>query len=117
MADFDLPIYLTTSYHNFIEVALKRAGKEPRTEICRWHKGLESIPSVFDDEDYEPTKDEPLVYHLHGSDLHPESLVLSEDNYLEFLVAISVHKGKDQDLIDGSRSALTCVRLWGMAQE
>ena len=96
LAEFPLPIYLTTSYHNFIEVALQRAGKEPRTEICRWHKGLEGITSVFDD-DYQPSKDEPLVYHLHGFDAYPGSLVLTEDDYMEFLVAISQNMGRESD--------------------
>lgn len=98
LADFPLPIYLTTSYHNFLEMALRRAGKSPHTEICRWHQGLESIASVFAG-DYEPSKEEPLVYHLHGFDEYPESLVLTEDNYLEFLVAISEYRGKGDDRI------------------
>lgn len=98
LAEFPLPIYLTTSYHNFMEVALRQAGKTPRTEICRWHKGLESVPSVFDD-DYQPTAKEPLVYHLHGFDKHPASLVLTEDDYMEFLVAISQNVGRGADPI------------------
>ncbi len=98
LASFPLPIYLTTSYHNFIEVALKHAGKEPRAEICCWHKGLEAIPSGLDD-DYEPTVQEPLVYHLHGLDRYPDSLVVTEDDYLEFLVAISQNVGRGTDRI------------------
>lgn len=98
LAECPLPIYLTTSYHDFLEVALRRAGKEPRTEICRWHEGLEGIPSVFD-EDYQPTRDEPLVYHLFGSDAYPGSLVLTEDDHMEFLVAISQNIGRATDPI------------------
>ena len=97
LASFPLPIYLTTSYHNFIEVALRRVGKEPRTDVCRWHRGLESIPAL--DEDYEPTPQEPLVYHLHGFDAYPDSLVVTEDDYLEFLVAISQNVGRGTDRI------------------
>ncbi len=100
LANFSLPIYLTTSYHGYIEDALRKAGKTPRTEICRWHKGLESIPSVLTD-DYEPSVHEPLVYHLHGFDEHPESLVLTEDNYLEYLVAISEFRSREGDRIAG----------------
>lgn len=98
LAECPLPIYLTTSYHSFIEMALRRAGKNPRSEICRWHKGLESIPSVLDG-DYQPTKEEPLVYHLHGLDTYPGSLVLTEDDYMEFLVAISQNVGRGTDPI------------------
>jgi hypothetical protein len=101
LASFPLPIYLTTSYHGFLEMALKRVGKKPRTEICHWHDSLSSIPSVFDD-NHEPTQNEPIVYHLLGYDEYPNSLVLTVDNYyLEFLVAISEYRGKDEDRIAG----------------
>ena len=36
-----------------------------------------------------PTPANPLVYHLHGHLEMPQSLVLTEDDYLEFLVRIS----------------------------
>jgi hypothetical protein len=98
LASLPLPIYLTTSYHDFIEVALRRAGKAPRTEICHWHQGLESIPSVLN-ESYQPSKEEPLVYHLHGFDAYPASLVLTEDDYMEFLVAISQDVGRETNPI------------------
>ena len=90
LAGFPLPIYLTTSYHNLVEVALRKAGKNPRTEICYWNNHLKSIPSVFDiDRNYQPSKEEPLVYHLFGVDAYPDSLVLTEDDHLDFLVTIS----------------------------
>ena len=98
LADLPLPIYMTTSYHDFIEVTLRRAGKRPRTEVCRWHKGLEGIPSVFAS-DYQPSVAEPLVYHLFGFDAYPESLVLTDDDHMQFLVAISQNIGRDTDPI------------------
>lgn len=99
LAEFPLPIYLTTSYHNFMEVALQRVGKNPRLEVCRWHKGLESIASPFADNNYQPTPEDPLVYHLHGFDEYPESLVLTEDDHMEFLIAVSQNIGRDTDPI------------------
>ncbi len=96
LADLPLPIYLTTSYHNFIEIALEKAGKQPHTEICYWSERLNSIPSVFGaDKSYRPGEKEPLVYHLHGLDAYPNSLVLTEDDHLDFLVTIS----RDMDAI------------------
>jgi hypothetical protein len=89
LANFPLPIYLTTSYHKFLEAALKSVGKEPRTEICDWKNRLRGIPSVSPDPLYLPTKEEPLVYHLHGLDTNPATLVLTEDDHVDFLVAIS----------------------------
>jgi hypothetical protein len=109
LAELPLPVYLTTGYYLFLEEALKAANKEPRTEICYWHEVLQdSVPSVFaDDPNYKPTANEPLVYHLHGLDAYPASLVLSEDDYLDFLVRISqdpkaIHPRIGQAMTDSS---------------
>lgn len=99
LANLDVPIYLTTGYHESLEAALRRAGKQPRTDFCRWHKAIEAgepYPSVFDGV-YEPSKWEPLVYHLHGLDRYRDSLVLTEDDYLTFLVACAQNLGKNTD--------------------
>lgn len=92
LADLPLPIYLTTGYHQFLEAALLKAGKKPQSEFARWHPGLEEVPAVLGpDKDYEPTPAQPLVYHLHGLDDYPASLVLTEDDHLDFLTYISRH--------------------------
>ncbi|XCN75362.1 MAG: SIR2 family protein [Candidatus Electrothrix aestuarii] len=100
LASFDIPIYITTSYHCFLEQALWAAGKKPRTGLCSWWSFdpnlVLPVPDLFAD-DYEPSVLEPLVYHLHGLDSCPESLVLSEDDYLAFLVNIS------QDQVNSSQ--------------
>ena len=179
LAELPIPIYITTSCYNFIELALEEAGKSPRTEICYWNDDLKvadttkesqtlpvrlrdiiekrfnldelksicldlnvnfenlpgdtlsakarefilylgrrqrlleltkrgkelrsdiidwpdpteaanRVPSIYAQEpDFQPTADTPLVYHLHGLDLYPSSLVLTEDNYLDFLVKMA----------------------------
>lgn len=96
LASLDLPIYLTTGYHEFMEAALRHAGKAPRTDFARWHKAIEEHPSAFAG-NYEPSRQEPLVYHLYGVDAVPDSLVLTEDDYLTFLVAASQNFGKTTD--------------------
>ncbi len=98
LANLDLPIYITTAYHELMELALKEAKKKYRTEYCRWHKDIEG-DTVFDT-DYEPTAKEPLVYHLHGVDRVPDSLVLTQDDYLTFLVACSQNVGKPTDPVN-----------------
>ena len=99
LANLPISIYITTSYHAFIEAALRKVGKRPRSDFCRWHSRLVGIPSVFEDDDYGPKPDEPLVYHLHGMDSHPRSLVLTEDDYLRFLVSVSQGSFADSDRI------------------
>lgn len=91
LAELPLPIYVTTSYYDFLETSLKAAGKEPVTEICYWYDDLkDDVPSIYESEpDYLPSVTRPLVYHLNGLDAYPSSLVITEDDYLDFLVKIS----------------------------
>jgi hypothetical protein len=98
LADLDLPIYLTTNYDSFMFQGLQSRGRDPRRELCRWNRHPElNGPSVFDS-DYSPTSECPLVYHLHGHlDVGP-SMVLTEDDYLDFLVRLSI----DQKLLPSS---------------
>jgi len=94
LANLPFKIYLTTSPYTFLEKALVKANKQPRTEVCRWRRELDSIDSVIDD-GYRPSAREPLVYHLHGLDRYADSLVLTEDDYLEFLVNVAQGQGND----------------------
>jgi len=91
LATLPLPLYITTNYDDSMYRALRAAGKEPRREVCRWNRSpaLAEEPSPLADPHYAPTPANPLVYHLHGRLDLPESLVLTEDDYLDFLVAIA----------------------------
>ncbi len=91
LAELPLPIYLTTCHHQFLEHALEQTGsKQPVSEIFFWHDGLRRISSIFAREpNYVPSVQRPLVYHLFGRDDHEESLVLTEDDYLDYLVKLS----------------------------
>jgi hypothetical protein len=98
LAELDLPIYISTTPGNLLEAALRAAGKEPVCEICRWNKDLEGLASVFEIEPgYRPTPQRPLVYHLFGRLQEPDSLVLTEDDYFDFLIGVTENK----DLIPG----------------
>ena len=94
LANLPIKVYLTTCPYTFIEEALRRAGREPLTEVCRWRRELDSIDPAID-ASYKPSAAHPLVYHLHGLDRYPDSLVLSEDDHLEFLVNICQGAGNN----------------------
>ncbi len=91
LAELPLPVYLTTNFASFMEDALKAAGKQPRVEVCCWREDVEAdAPSVFkEDAEYKPSVEEPLVYHIHGLDAYPCSLVLTEDDYLDYLFNVA----------------------------
>jgi hypothetical protein len=74
--------------------ALQNHGKDSKLEICRWNDNpnVKAFPSVLKDASVIPTPANPVVFHLHGHCSIPESLVLTEDDYFAFLVAISTKK-------------------------
>ena len=91
LAKLPINIYITTSYFNFIERALENEEKKPHTLVCFWNKG-ESRAMPIHRKDLDPDKDitekTPLVYHLFGLEDYPNSMVLSEDDYMNFLVSV-----------------------------
>jgi hypothetical protein len=89
LANLPLPIYITTSYFNFLERALILAGKEKvRTQVCSWGGG-KARGSHFPDPNFEPTPEEPVVYHLFGLENYPTTLVLSEDDYMNWQISVA----------------------------
>ncbi len=94
LADLELPIYLTTNFDDFMFQALKSRNKDPKVELCRWNDELARSQMSHLDQGYNPTPANPLVYHLLGQHDYPESLVLTEDDYLNFLVNITTETYK-----------------------
>lgn len=89
LAKLRLPIYITTSYYDFLERALIADGrKRVRSEVCTWSGQISKIDREFLPDPTEPTPDEPLVFHLFGMERFPHTMVLSVDDYLNFLVNI-----------------------------
>jgi hypothetical protein len=90
LAKCDLSVYVTTNYDDFLTLALYHHGKQPRVGISPWYSGAEyTLEQPFDRRGkYQPSTQEPLVFHLHGHWKHPESLVLAEDDYIEYLIRL-----------------------------
>jgi hypothetical protein len=92
LADLPLALYITTNYDDFMSRALEHRGRPARREICKWNASYpvqdDSAP-LADDPAYEPESAHPIVFHLHGRFGVAESLVLTEDDYLDFLVMLS----------------------------
>jgi hypothetical protein len=109
LAQLPLPVYITANYHNLMALALKQAGKDPQVVLCPWSEYLEQAKTIFDRErDYFPTPERPLVYHLFGRLNEPDSIVLTEDDYFDFLIGVTTNK----DLIPSVvRRALTDTAL------
>ena len=87
LADLPIPIYMTTNYDDFLMRALESRGRTPHRELCAWNDSIRNYHSVFDDTSgFEPKAESPVVFHLHGHGQELASLVLTESDYLSFLV-------------------------------
>ncbi|MFS1299405.1 SIR2 family protein [Streptosporangium longisporum] len=114
LAEFPLSVYLTTNYDNFIARSLRGVGKNPNTAVCPWNEDLEYAEELFESEDgWNPRAGAPLIYHLHGSLRDPASVVLTEDDYLEFLTSLAAGgvEGDKRILPPSIRAALTTRSL------
>jgi TIR domain-containing protein/SIR2-like protein len=81
MAALPFTLCINTTPDNFLYNALFEAGKEPRRDHYNFRRARKVIA-------VEPIIDKPLVYDLYGSRTEPESLVLTENDRLEFLVNV-----------------------------
>jgi hypothetical protein len=71
-----------------------RIDDDPARRLAEAGAGWPS--SVFErDRSYRPSTAEPLVYHLFGHHARPRSLVLTEDDYFDFLIGAT----RDKDLV------------------
>lgn len=107
LANLPFRVLLTTSPYTFLEAALTKAGKTPRSTVIRWRQDLRNLidPRIADVPAGREPGDFPLVCHLFGLESTSSSLVLTEDDYLEFLVDVNLLRG-----VAGSDSVPSQVR-------
>ena len=90
LARIPLPVYVTTSFYGFMERALAEEGRQPVTHVCFWDGQVPNdAVRFYPDPNFKPDPTTPVVYHLFGYEEVPSSLLLSEDDYMEFLKSIA----------------------------
>jgi hypothetical protein len=103
LADLNLPIYVTTNYDHLMEDALTDKGKKPIMEYSIWKdlgvnrntvgqiESSHTSSGYFDSDTPQrrPTSAEPLVFHLLGDIDTPQSMVLTEKDYIDFAIYLS----------------------------
>jgi len=99
LARYPISVYLTTNYDDYMTRALHREGKQPRAAVCPWYRGSNASAEMDLPVDYHPDSEEPLVYHFHGNFSDPASLVLAEQDYVEFLINLVMDRGMNDQRV------------------
>jgi hypothetical protein len=98
LAQAPFEVFVTTALDRLLTQALQAVGKEPREELFPWNEDGEWPPLVKETEpNYVPTPDKPLVYHLFGRLDVDHSLVITEDDYFDYLIGASKHRALFSD--------------------
>jgi hypothetical protein len=90
LARMNLPLFLTTSYYDFLERALEAEGYHPRTQVCFWSGEPVSVEAEHRTQHaMELDRENPVVFHLFGLERYPSTIVLSEGDYLDYLMRLT----------------------------
>ncbi len=114
LARLPADIYITTMPDDLLYESLKEAGKEPQRALFQWKDQLNQIDEESEfskphqERNYTPTETKPLVYHIFGHIGQDESLVLTEDDYFQYLLAV----GKDSAKGDAAKIPPEISRGW-----
>ncbi len=88
LADLNLPLYLTTNLDNFMTLALNACGR-PARQMTIDLTNTYGAQRPYPDLDPPPSPENPVVLNIFGTDQDLRSLVLTEDDYLDYLARIS----------------------------
>lgn len=91
LAELAAPVYVTASAETLLYKALEGPDRKPVALVCDWRPTAENHPQepAYDGV---PAPERPVVYHVFGVFGKPDSLVLTEDDFFDYLIAASTYK-------------------------
>lgn len=102
LAKLPVTTYITTNYDSFMFEALRWQKIKARQEYCHWEQAPENeYPDYKQYRKLIGSKEERLVFHLYGYD-DPNTMVLTEDDYFNFLKNLSRDDWRMPPLITGA---------------
>jgi hypothetical protein len=93
LSELGASVYVTTNFDLLLERALRANDRSPQQVLTRW-RHQKKPRSADEDRIAPPTIKTPLVYHVFGAfgDGTDDGLVLTEDDYFDYLIATSAAK-------------------------
>ncbi len=90
LADLPAKIYICASPETTMLRTLKAKGKTPEPLACSWRTSANSHPvQPKPQKVLEPDEQNPWVYHVFGAFGVKDSLVITEDDFFDYLIATS----------------------------
>jgi len=83
LARLDFPLVITTNYDPLFERALQSAGKQPRVAVYSPDPGQTMADFR------QATPESPVLYKLHGDIARAGSLVVTDEDYIQFVLRMS----------------------------
>jgi len=84
LAELNFPLIITTNYDRLFEDALLLAGKNPTTSV---YQPKANVPPK--DVSKDPSPETPFVFKVHGDINTPESLVITDEDYIDFVLQMT----------------------------
>jgi hypothetical protein len=82
LAELGFSLVITTNYDQLLEDALTAAGRKPRVSV--YSPRLEKTKTFRD-----ACPEDPVVYKIHGDIAEGESIVITDENYIDFLMRMN----------------------------
>jgi hypothetical protein len=82
LAELDFPLVITTNYDQLFESTLAAVGKRPRVSV--YTPNLEATVDYHD-----PSPENPVIFKIHGDITRPETLVVTDEDYIQFILRMS----------------------------
>ncbi len=87
LAELPAAIYLNASHETMLHRSLLAIGKNPEAVFCSW-RGNE-VPKQPQPKNLTPTPETPWVYQVFGLFGKSDTMVLTEDDFFDYLIATS----------------------------
>lgn len=89
LAELNFPIVITTNYDRLFETALREVAVNPKDPFVSHYQTNENVATVDFPFDEEFSEARPFVFKMHGDIEHPESIVITDEDYIHFILRMS----------------------------
>jgi hypothetical protein len=82
LAGLNFPLVITTNYDRLFEQALRSHGKDP--DVASYSAAPAPLKEAA-----QLSRDRPFVFKMHGDVDHPDSIVVTDEDYIDFVLRMS----------------------------